>query len=103
MMDSLAWFDSLVGLLSLLIGVLLHKWFTDRRLGDAGVAAKKIIPDGEREADAVRKAAQLEAREAPLNARAALGGDTPRSERQLHQVEERGGTQGEKPGRKLDP
>src|SRR5262249_6950545 len=30
MMDSLAWFVSLVGLLSLLIGVLLHKWFTDR-------------------------------------------------------------------------
>ncbi len=88
-MDSLAWFDSLVGLLSLLIGVLLHKWFTDRRLGDAGVAAKKIIADGEREADALRKAAELEAREASLKARAALEDDTRRSERELKQVEQR--------------
>src|SRR5438045_383837 len=31
MMESLAWFDSLVGLLSLLIGILLHKCFTARR------------------------------------------------------------------------
>src|SRR2546425_11247348 len=92
MMDSLAWFDSLVGLLSLLIGVLLHKWFTDRRLGDAGVAAKKIIADGEREADALRKAAELEAREAPLQARAPRGGDTRASERELKQGEPRGVT-----------
>src|SRR5262249_61258978 len=72
MMDSLAWFDSLVGLLSLLIGVLLHKWFTDRRLGDAAVAAKKIVAEGEREAGGIRKAAELEAREASLKARGAL-------------------------------
>jgi len=102
MMDSLAWFDSLVGLLSLLIGVLLHKWFTDRRLGDAGVAAKKIIADGEREADALRKAAELEAREASLKARAALEDDTRRSERELKQVEQRVVTKEEELARKLD-
>src|SRR5260370_37967510 len=81
MMDSLAWFDSLVGLLSLLIGVLLHKWFTDRRLGDAGVAAKKIVADGQREADALCKAAQLEAREGGLKGRAALDEGARRSRR----------------------
>src|SRR5213076_771837 len=89
MMDSLAWFDSLVGLLSLLIGVLLHKWFTDRRLGDAGIAAKKIIADGQREADALRKAAELEAREAALKVRVALEEDARRSEHELKRVEQR--------------
>src|SRR2546422_10928106 len=102
MMDSLAWFDSLVGLLSLLIGVLLHKWFTDRRLGDAGVAAKKIIAGGEREADAVRKAAELEAREASLKARAARADETRPSERQLQQGEQRAGTNEGEPARKPD-
>src|SRR5437773_11833604 len=102
MMDSLAWFDSLVGLLSLLIGVLLHKWFTDRRLGDAGVAAKKIIADGEREADALRKAAELDAREAPLKARGAPEDDTGRSEGELKHGEHRGGTNEEDLARKLD-
>src|SRR2546429_3743119 len=77
MMDSLAWFDSLVGLLSLLIGVLLHKWFTDRRLGDAGIAAKKIIADGQREADALRKAAELEGRGAALKGRGSPGEGAP--------------------------
>src|SRR2546426_835978 len=89
MMESLAWFDSLVGLLSLLIGVLLHKWFTDRRLGDAGVAAKRIVAEGQREADGIRKAAELEAREAALKMRSALEEDARRSERELKQVEQR--------------
>ena len=88
-MDSLAWFDSLVGLLSLLIGILLHKWFTDRRLGDAATAAKKIIAEGQREADGVRKAADLEAREAALKMRAGLEEDARRSERELKQAEQR--------------
>src|SRR5262249_46398834 len=89
MMDSLAWFDSLVGLLSLLIGVLLHKWFTDRRLGDAAVAAKKIVAEGERDAEGIRKAAELEAREAALKARGTLEDEARRSERELKHVEQR--------------
>src|SRR5438270_669456 len=102
MMDSLAWFDSLVGLLSLLIGVLLHKWFTDRRLGDAGVAAKKIIADGQREADALRKATELEAREAALKVRVALEEDARRSEHDLKRVEQRIIAKEEELARKLD-
>ena len=101
-MDSLAWFDSLVGLLALLIGVLLHKWFTDRRLGDAGTAAKKIIADGQREADALRKAGELEAREAALKARASLEDDTRRSEREVKAIEQRILAKEEELGRKLD-
>jgi len=102
MMDSLAWFDSLVGLLSLLIGVLLHKWFTDRRLGDAATAAKKIVAEGEREADGIRKAAELEARESALKARSALDDDARRSERELKQVEQRIFSKEEELARKLD-
>src|ERR671934_178333 len=102
MMDSLAWFDSLVGLLSLLIGVLLHKWFTDRRLGDAGTAAKRIVADAEREADSLRKAAELEVREAALKMRAGLEEDARRSERELKQVEHRILAKEEELARKLD-
>src|SRR5882672_10716452 len=102
MMDSLAWFDSLVGLLSLLIGVLLHKWFTDRRLGDAGVAANKIVAEGQREADALRKASELEAREAALKVRVALDEDARRSDRELKQVEQRIIAKEEELARKLD-
>src|SRR5262249_56761309 len=102
MMDSLAWFDSLVGLLSLLIGVLLHKWFTDRRVGDAAIAAKKIVAEGEREAEALRKAAELEAREAALQARGALEEEARRSERELKQVEQRIFSKEEELARKLD-
>ena len=101
-MDSLAWFDSLVGLLSLLIGVLLHKWFTDRRLGDAGVAAKKIVAEGEREAEGIRKGAELEARESALKARSALEEEARRSERELKQVEQRIFSKEEELARKLD-
>jgi len=101
-MDSLAWFDSLVGLLSLLIGVLLHKWFTDRRLGDAGIAAKKIIADGQREADALRKATELEAREAALKVRVSLEEDARRSEHELKRVEQRIIAKEEELARKLD-
>src|SRR5437773_1520674 len=102
MMDSLAWFDSLVGLLSLLIGVLLHKWFTDRRLGDAGIAAKKIVAEGQREADALRKATELEAREAALKVRVSLEEDARRSEHELKRVEQRIIAKEEELARKLD-
>ncbi|HEV8585298.1 MAG TPA: ribonuclease Y [Methylomirabilota bacterium] len=102
MMDSLAWFDSLVGLLSLLIGVLLHKWFTDRRLGDAGVAARKIVEEGQREADGLRKAAELEVREAALKAQGQLQEEARKSERAIKQVEQRIVAKEEELGRKLD-
>jgi ribonucrease Y len=102
MMDSLAWFDSLVGLVALLIGVLLHKWFTDRRLGDAGLAAKKIVADAERDAEGVRKAAELQAREDALKARTALEEDARRSERELKHVEQRILAKEEDLARKLD-
>jgi ribonuclease Y len=98
----LAWFDSLVGLLSLLIGVLLHKWFTDRRLGDAGVAARKIVEEGQREADGLRKAAELEVREAALKAQGQLQEEARKSERAIKQVEQRIVAKEEELGRKLD-
>jgi ribonuclease Y len=102
MMDSLVWFDSLVGLVSLLIGLLLHKWFTERRLGDAGIAAKKLVDEGQREAGAIRKAAELEAREAALKARGQLEDDARRSEREIKQVEQRTVAKEEEAGRRVE-
>jgi ribonuclease Y len=102
MMDSLAWFDSLVGLLSLLIGILLHKWFTDRRLGDAGTAARKIVEEGRREADGLRRGAELEARETALKARAQMEDEARRSEREVKQIEQRILAKEEELARKLD-
>ena len=48
-MNTVLMFDSIVAVLSLLIGVLLHKWFNDRRIGDAGSVAKRIIEQAERD------------------------------------------------------
>src|SRR5690242_20242934 len=102
MMGSLEWFDSLVGLVSLLIGILLHKWFTDRRLGDAGIAARKIVEEGRREADANRKTAELEVRELALKGRAQIEEDARRSEREVKQIEQRILAREEELGRKLE-
>jgi ribonuclease Y len=102
MMDSLVWFDSVIGILSLLIGVLLHKWFNDRRLGDAGLAAKRIVDEGQRDADSIRRAAELEAKESTLRARTQLEEEARKSERALKQVEQRIVAKEEEFGRKLE-
>ena len=62
--------DSLIAVAALLIGVFLHKWMTDKRLGEAGVRAQRIVDEAEREAENRTKASELEARETALNTRA---------------------------------
>jgi ribonuclease Y len=89
MMDFLTVFDSVLVVIALLIGVVLHKWLTDRRLGDAGVAAKRIVDEAQREGDSIRKAAELEAKETALRARTQLDDDARRSEREVKQIEQR--------------
>ena len=88
-MDYLTVFDSVIVVIALLIGVGLHKWFTERRLGDAGIAAKRITDEAQREGEAIKKAADLEAKEIALKARAQLEDDARRSDREVKQIEQR--------------
>jgi ribonucrease Y len=88
-MDFLTVFDSVLVVIALLIGVVLHKWLTDRRLGEAGVVAKRIVDEAQRDGDSIRKAAELEAKETALRAQAQLQDDARRSEREIKQIEQR--------------
>jgi len=101
-MDSLMIFDSIVAVLALLIGVVLHKWFTDRRIGDANTAAKRIVEQGERDADALRRTAELAAKEASLQARTELEAEARRRDREVQQIEQRVLAKEEELARKLD-
>jgi ribonucrease Y len=101
-MNSLVVFDSLVAVLALLIGVLLHKWFNDRRLGEAGVVAKRIIDQAERDAATAKRTAELEAKESALKARSEIEAETRRRDREVQQIEQRVLAKEEELARKLD-
>ena len=88
-MNSLVMFDSIVAVLALLVGVLLHKWFNDRRVGEAGVVARRIIEQAERDAQANKRTAELEAKEAALKLRSELETEARRRDREVQQVEQR--------------
>src|SRR5919197_5583425 len=102
MMNTVLMFDSFVAVLALLIGVLLHKWFNDRRVGEAGGIAKRIIEQAERDAQAARRAAELEAKEAALKLRAELEAEARRRDREVQQVEQRVLSKEEELARKLE-
>src|SRR4051812_6672171 len=102
MMNSLVMFDSVVAVLALLIGVLLHKWFTDRRIGEAGSVAKRIIEQAERDAHAATRAAELETKEAALKLRTELEIEARKRDREVQQVEQRVLAKEEELARKLD-
>jgi ribonuclease Y len=89
MMNSLLMFDSVVAVLALLVGVLLHKWFNDRRVGEAGALAKRIVEQAERDAQAARRTAELEAKEAALKLRTELEAEARRRDREVQHVEQR--------------
>ena len=42
--------DSLIAVLALVLGFILHKWISDRKVGDASNRAERIIQDAERDA-----------------------------------------------------
>src|SRR5918994_7427424 len=81
--------DSVIGVLALLIGFFLHKWFTDKRLGDAGTRAQRIIDEARQDAESRKKASDLEVRETTLKARADLETESRRRERDMQKVEQR--------------
>ena len=101
-MNSLMVFDSVIAVLALLIGVLLHKWFNDRRLGEASVVAKRIIDQAERDAAAAKRTAELESKESALKARSEIEAETRRRDREVQQIEQRVLAKEEELARKLD-
>ncbi|HEV8143682.1 MAG TPA: ribonuclease Y [Methylomirabilota bacterium] len=94
--------DSLIAVLALLIGLFLHKWFTDKRLGEASERANRIVGDAQREAENRKKASELEVRESTLKARADFESETRRREREIQQVEHRTQAKEEQLARKLE-
>ncbi len=94
--------DSVIAVVALLIGFFLHKWVTDKRLGEAGQRAQRLMEDAAREAENRKKASELEAREATLKARAEFENETRRREREMQKVEQQILAKEEQLGRKLE-
>ncbi|HEY7521880.1 MAG TPA: ribonuclease Y [Methylomirabilota bacterium] len=101
-MSSLVMFDSIVAVLALLVGVLLHKWFNDRRVGEAGAVARRIVEQAERDAQATKRTAELESKEAALKLRTEIEADARRRDREVQQIEQRVLAKEEELARKLD-
>src|SRR5256712_6779398 len=94
--------DSIVAVLSLVLGFILHKWISDRKVREASSRAERIVQDAERDAANRLKSADLEAKEAGLKARTAVDADTRQRENRIHQVEQRVLSKEEELARKLD-
>ncbi len=98
------WFslDAIFAILGLVVGFVLHKWFSERKVGEAQSRADTLIRDAERDAENRRKAADLAAQESALKARMAVDEETRRRERDFQQTEQRILAKEEELARKLD-
>jgi ribonuclease Y len=81
--------DSLIAVLALVLGFILHKWISERRLGDAARQAERIVQDAERDASNRLKSAELETKEAALKSRTAAEADARERASKLDQLERR--------------
>jgi ribonucrease Y len=113
MMDATWILLLIVAALALVVGYLVHKASSDRRIGGAEREAhritetaerdaKRITETAEREAEARQRTTELEAREAMLKARASFEDETRRRERDIQTVEQRLLTKEEEIARKLE-
>jgi ribonucrease Y len=91
-----------VAVLALLLGLGVHKWRSDRKLGDASSRAGRIVADAERDAETRHRSAELEAKELLLKARTEFDGEVRRRERDIHQIEQRILAKEEQLARKLE-
>src|SRR5438093_16344 len=100
-------------LLASFVGYLLHKSFSDRRIGGAEREAKRIVETAqrhaetrlqniERDAETRRRSLELEARESTLKARTAFDEETRKREREIHAIEQRILAKEEELARKLE-
>jgi ribonuclease Y len=94
--------DSIIAVLALVLGFILHKWISERKVGDAATHAERIIRDAERDAANRLKTADLEAKEASLKARAALEDESRQRESKIQQIEQRVLSKEEELARKLE-
>jgi ribonucrease Y len=101
-MTEILLFDSLVAIIALVVGFFLHKFVTDRRLGDGQQTAQRIVETAEQVAEARLKAADLQAKEHELKARVELEQEVRRREGEIQAVERRMLTKEEQVGRKLE-
>src|SRR6202521_2675337 len=102
MMQAFWVFDSALVLIAFVLGFFLFKWISDKKVGDASERARQIIATGEREVEAQRKAADLEAKEMALKARGEFEDEVRRRERGVQQIEQRVVLKDEQLARKLD-
>src|SRR2546426_7959370 len=94
--------DAIFGIIGLVVGFVLHKWFTERKIGDAQSRAEALVQDAARDAETRRKTAELEAKETALKARTIFEDETRRRESGIQQIEQRVLSKEEDLARKLD-
>jgi ribonucrease Y len=94
--------DSIIAVLALVLGFILHKWISERKIGDAASQAQRIVREAERDAANRLKAAELEVKESALKARAAFEDETRQREGRIQQIEQRVLSKEEELARKLD-
>jgi ribonuclease Y len=101
-MTGILLFDSIVAVIALVVGFFLHKFVTDRRMGEARQSARHILEAAERDAETRLKAAELSLREQELKSRAELDQQMRRREGEVEAVERRVLAKEEQLARKLD-
>jgi ribonuclease Y len=94
--------DSIIAVLALVLGFILHKWISERKIGDASTQAQRIVHEAERDAANRLKTAELEVKESSLKARAAFEDETRQREGRIQQLEQRVLSKEEELARKLD-
>src|SRR5437773_5332233 len=94
--------DAIFAIVGLVVGFVLYKWFSERKIGDARARAETLVREAERDADNRRKTADLDAKEAALKARSASEEETRRRHREIEQIEQRVLTKEEGLARKPD-
>jgi ribonuclease Y len=94
--------DSIIAVLALVLGFILHKWISERKIGDASRQAQRLVDEAERDAANRLKAAELEVKEATLKSRAAFEDETRQREGKIQQIEQRVLSKEEELARKLD-
>src|SRR5437899_31898 len=91
-----------VAIVALLVGFVLQKLISERKLGEAGARATRIVGDAESDAEARHRSAELEAKEIVLKARGEFEHEVRRREREIQQIEQRILGKEEQLARKLD-
>ena len=94
--------DAVIAVVALVVGFLLHKSITDRKIGEASATAKRIVDAAQRDADAVHRTREVEGKEAALKLRTEFESEVRRREREMQQMEQRVLAKEEELARKLD-